>query len=161
MDLQMKKGQKNTMLNLKQKDFVEHAYGMFGKAELTVSELKQANKKFGCKYAPQWLIKNSDYKVGKSLFKLPLNAKDVSTIPKRTYHLRMKTVQVPSNYDSESRRYTGNWSGEFKPELEWTDNPAWCLYDLISNKRFGVGRFGIKEDTNNFNILVKKSAFLI
>ena len=74
----MKKGQKNTMLNLKQKDFVEHAYGMFGKAELTVSELKQANKKFGCKYAPQWLIKNSDYKVGKSLFKLPLNAKDVS-----------------------------------------------------------------------------------
>tara|TARA_Y100001970_G_scaffold277604_1_gene382060 strand:- start:500 stop:1744 length:1245 start_codon:yes stop_codon:yes gene_type:complete len=78
MDLQMKKGQKNTMLNLKQKDFVEHAYGMFGKAELTVSELKQANKKFGCKYAPQWLIKNSDYKVGKSLFKLPLNAKDVS-----------------------------------------------------------------------------------
>ena len=74
----MKKGQQNTMLNLKQKDFVEHAYGMFGKAELTVSELKQANKKFGCKYAPQWLIKNSDYKVGKSLFKLPLNAKDVS-----------------------------------------------------------------------------------
>lgn len=75
-----------------------------------------------------------------------VNAKDVSTIPKRTYHLRMKTVQVPSNYDSESRRYTGNWNGEFKPEFEWTDNPAWCLYDLISNKRFGVGRFGIKEE---------------
>jgi predicted phage tail protein len=75
-----------------------------------------------------------------------VNAKDVSTIPKRTYYLRMKTVQVPSNYDSESRRYTGNWNGEFKPEPEWTDNPAWCLYDLISNKRFGVGRFGIKEE---------------
>jgi len=75
-----------------------------------------------------------------------VNAKDVSTIPKRTYHLRMKIVQVPSNYDSESRRYTGNWNGEFKPEPEWTDNPAWCLYDLISNKRFGVGRFGIKEE---------------
>ena len=73
MDLQMKKGQKNTMLNLKQKDFVEHAYGMFGKAELTVSELKQANKKFGCKYAPQWLIKNKAYKIGKSKFKLPVD----------------------------------------------------------------------------------------
>lgn len=75
-----------------------------------------------------------------------VNAKDISSIPKRTYHLKMKTVQVPSNYDSENRRYSGNWNGEFKPEPEWTDNPAWCLHDLISNKRFGVGRFGIKEE---------------
>ncbi len=54
------------MLNTKQTQFVEHAYAMFNKKELTVEELKKANKKFGCKYAPQWLIKNRDYKVGKS-----------------------------------------------------------------------------------------------
>ena len=59
------------MLNTKQQEFVDHAVKKFGTNELTVMQLKDANKKFGCKYAPQWLIKNNDYKVGKSLFKLP------------------------------------------------------------------------------------------
>ena len=60
------------MLNAKQQEYVDHAKKMFGKSTLTVAELKKANIKFGCKYAPQWLIKNKDYKVGKSLFKLPV-----------------------------------------------------------------------------------------
>ena len=38
------------MLNAKQTQFVEHAYSMFNKKELTVEQLKKANKKFGCKY---------------------------------------------------------------------------------------------------------------
>ena len=58
------------MLNAKQQEYVDHAKKMFGKSTLSVAELKKANSKFGCKYAPQWLIKNKDYKVGKSLFKL-------------------------------------------------------------------------------------------
>ena len=60
------------MLNAKQQEYVDHAKKMFGKSTLSVAELKKANSKFGCKYAPQWLIKNKDYKVGKSLFKLPV-----------------------------------------------------------------------------------------
>ena len=64
------------MLNAKQQEYVDHAKKMFGKSTLTVDELKKANKKFGCKYAPQWLIKNKDYKVGKSLFKLPADGDD-------------------------------------------------------------------------------------
>ena len=59
------------MLNTKQQEFVDYAVKKYGTNELTVSELKEANKHFGNKYAPQWLIKNADYKVGKSLFKLP------------------------------------------------------------------------------------------
>ena len=51
------------MLNTKQQEFVDHAVKKFGTNELTVMQLKEANKKFGCKYAPQWLIKNTDYKV--------------------------------------------------------------------------------------------------
>ena len=50
------------MLNAKQQEYVDHAKKMFGKTTLTVAELKKANSKFGCKYAPQWLIKNKDYK---------------------------------------------------------------------------------------------------
>ena len=67
------------MLNTKQQEFVDHAVEKFGTNELTVSQLKEANKKFGCKYAPQWLIKNSDYKIGKSLFKLPTENDVVET----------------------------------------------------------------------------------
>jgi len=61
------------MLNVKQQDFVNHAYKMFNKDVLTIDELKQANKKFGCKYPPQWLTKNKDYKVDTKKFKLPLD----------------------------------------------------------------------------------------
>ena len=58
-------------LNEKQKDFVQSAVKMYGKVELTVNELKAANKKFGYAYAPQWLTKNKHYKIGRGLFKLP------------------------------------------------------------------------------------------
>ena len=61
------------MLNNKQREFVKYAYGLFNKDVLTKKELIQANKKFGCKYAPQWLIKNKDYKVDKATFRLPLD----------------------------------------------------------------------------------------
>ena len=26
-------------------------------------------------------------------------------------------------------------------EKEWTDNPAWCFYDLVTNPRYGLGEF--------------------
>ena len=67
------------MLNTKQQEFVDYAVKKFGTNELSVSQLKDANKHFGCKYAPQWLIKNADYKVGKSMFKLPTESSMVSS----------------------------------------------------------------------------------
>ena len=67
------------MLNTKQQEFVDYAITKFGKDELTTAQLKEANKKFGCKYAPQWLIKNNEYKIGKSLFKLPVEGSVVNT----------------------------------------------------------------------------------
>ncbi len=63
------------MLNTKQIEFVSHAVKMFGSNELNANQLKEANAHFGAKYAPQWLIKNDDYKIGKiegkMIFKLP------------------------------------------------------------------------------------------
>jgi len=59
------------MLNTKQQEFVDYAVKKFGTNELTTAQLKEANANFGCKYAPQWLIKNADFKIGKSTFKLP------------------------------------------------------------------------------------------
>ena len=60
-----------------------------------------------------------------------------SNIPTRTYDLLGLRVKVPSNYDTRTRKYTGMWDGTFK--IDWTDNPAWILYDVVTSKRYGLG----------------------
>ena len=60
-----------------------------------------------------------------------------SNIPSRTYDLLGLKVKVPSNYDTRTRKYTGMWDGTFK--IDWTDNPAWILYDVVTSKRYGLG----------------------
>ena len=60
-----------------------------------------------------------------------------SNIPARTYDLLGLRVKVPSNYDTHTRKYTGMWDGTFK--TDWTDNPAWILYDVVTSKRYGLG----------------------
>ncbi|XTD83022.1 host specificity protein J [Proteus vulgaris] len=67
--------------------------------------------------------------------------------PNRTYHIKGMIIQVPDNYDPESRTYTGIWTGRFKPA--WTNNPAWIFYDLVTNERYGIGEmigsFGVDK----------------
>lgn len=60
-----------------------------------------------------------------------------SNIPARTYDLLGLRVKVPSNYDTRTRKYTGMWDGTFK--TDWTDNPAWILYDVVTSERYGLG----------------------
>lgn len=60
-----------------------------------------------------------------------------SNIPTRTYDLLGVKVKVPSNYNTRTRQYTGIWGGTFK--VDWTDNPAWILYDVVTSKRYGLG----------------------
>ena len=67
------------------------------------------------------------------------DARYFNDIPTRTYKLRLLKVKIPVNYDPVARNYTGPWNGKFK--IAWTDNPAWCFYDLIVNNRFGLGKF--------------------
>lgn len=62
-----------------------------------------------------------------------------SSVPPRAYKIKGLIVKVPSNYDPESRTYTGIWDGSFK--MAWTDNPAWVFYDLITNERYGVAYY--------------------
>ncbi len=60
-----------------------------------------------------------------------------SSIPNRTYEIYGIKIKVPSNYDPVNRTYTGLWDGTFK--VAWSNNPAWVLYDLMTNKRYGLG----------------------
>lgn len=68
-----------------------------------------------------------------------VDAKQFSSIPVRTYDLKLKIVKVPVNYDPVARTYTGSWNGTFK--WAWTDNPAWVFYDLVTNTRYGLGEY--------------------
>ena len=68
---------------------------------------------------------------------IAIDAMQFDHIPARAYDVRGLIVQVPSNYDPATRSYTGTWDGTF--QLAWTDNPAWCFYDLLTNERYGLG----------------------
>ncbi|TNG90986.1 DUF1983 domain-containing protein [Pasteurellaceae bacterium USgator11] len=58
--------------------------------------------------------------------------------PQRNYEILGIEVLVPSNYDPIARTYSGLWDGTFK--IAWTNNPAWIFYDLMTNKRYGMGQ---------------------
>ena len=100
------------MLNTKQQEFVDYAVKKFGTNELTVSELKEANKHFGCKYAPQWLIKNSDYKIGKSLFKLPTENDVVKTTSGETEKV------LPTETKNEAAFVVSSLVGDIIPKKD-------------------------------------------
>lgn len=60
------------------------------------------------------------------------------------YHIRGRILQVPSNYDPEKRTYSGIWDGTLKPA--YSNNPAWCLWDMLTHPRYGMGkRLGMSE----------------
>ncbi len=54
------------------------------------------------------------------------------------YHLRGRILQVPSNYNPQTRQYSGIWDGTFKPA--YSNNMAWCLWDMLTHPRYGMGK---------------------
>ena len=103
------------MLNAKQQEYVDHAKKMFGKSTLTVAELKKANSKFGCKYAPQWLIKNKDYKVGKSLFKLPVEG---DVVKNETPNKEAEKILTPVETKKEAAYIVSSLTGNIVPKKD-------------------------------------------
>jgi predicted phage tail protein len=98
------------------------------------------------------------------------DAEQFSSVPTRGYEIKGVKVKVPSNYSPwdpghcsiggyrrkdtcqvgggswtgtttwpVTNLYSGSWDGTFK--TEWTCNPAWILYDLCTNKRYGLGEW--------------------
>ncbi len=103
---------------------------------------------------------------------LKLDARTLPQIPSRSYDARFKKVFVPSNYfpllpngkdkryltaaeftdatTEQKKVYEGNWDGTFK--LAWTDNPVWILFDLLINRRYGLGNFISPEQVNYWEL---------
>ncbi|WP_216087842.1 host specificity protein J, partial [Shigella sonnei] len=61
------------------------------------------------------------------------------SMPSRSYLVRGLKIRVPSNYNEASNTYDGVWDGSFK--LLSSSNPAWILFDLLTNSRYGLGQY--------------------
>ena len=73
-----------------------------------------------------------------ALVGLRFDSSQFNGVPSRTYLIRGIRCKIPNNYDPISRTYNGLWLGEFK--TEWTNNPAWIVYDILKNNRYGMAR---------------------
>jgi hypothetical protein len=77
-----------------------------------------------------------------ALIGLRVDAEQFSSIPTRSYLVRGIKVQIPSNatVDTTNGRliYAGIWNGSFGA-AQWTTDPAWCLWDLLTSTRYGFG----------------------
>lgn len=69
------------------------------------------------------------------------SAEYFSQIPNRAYDARLLKVKIPSNYDPILKTYSGPWDGTFADDKAWSDNPAWCFYDMLTNSRYGLGKY--------------------
>ena len=115
------------------------------------------------------IIKESFSYPFSAIVKTQIDARTFKDPPNKQYNLRLKKVQIPSNYfplnlNGKDKRfvanendlgtrvvYEGDWDGTFK--IGWTDNPAWILYDLLTNSRYGVGsKIDDIEDINIFSL---------
>jgi len=138
------------MLNNKQREFVKYAYGLFNKDVLTKSELIQANKKFGCKYAPQWLIKNKDYKVDKATFRLPLDGDIKKTAV-------VKTADTTIETKKEAAYIVSSLTGDIVPKKDPVFVPFGNYTDIKSiiksNKFYPVFVTGLSGNGKTMSIL--------
>lgn len=81
-----------------------------------------------------------------AIFGLFIDSRQFSSVPSRAYEIYGIKVKVPSNYNPRTRKYGGEWDGQF--QIAWTDNPAWIFYDIVTTERYGLGDF---VDTSSVN----------
>lgn len=110
-----------------------------------------------------------------------LDSRSIDGVPTRNFDCKLKLIKIPSNYhptkvngqdkryytsvdefnntsDNDKIVYDGDWDGTFHDDLKWSDNPAWILYDLLTNKRYGLGEH-VNENTINIWELYKIGRF--
>ena len=82
-----------------------------------------------------------------SLASISFSSRQFDGVPKTSYLLQGKLVKVPNTYtpreysDTGIAKYTGFWNGDFHTSLAYTDNPAWVFYDIVTNNRYGAGKW--------------------
>lgn len=72
------------------------------------------------------------------------------SVPSRAYDIKGIKIKVPNNYNPDTREYIGIWDGTFK--VAWSDNPAWVLYDLMTNTRYGLGDVITQSNADKYSL---------
>ena len=98
----------------------------------------------GVSYVSEVVTRNLSYPHS-AIIGTIVDARAFSNVPKRTFDLKLGKIKLPTNYNPETREYTGNWTGEFSIDKYWSNNPAWIFYDLVTNTRYGLGKYGFGE----------------
>jgi hypothetical protein len=62
-------------------------------------------------------------------------------IPEVMFKVKGKRLRLPINYNPTTRTYSGNWDGTLYSSynLQYTNNPAWILFDVLTDTRAGLG----------------------
>ena len=71
-----------------------------------------------------------------------VDASQFRSIPTRGYDVKLLKIRIPTNAtvrDDGSLVYTGSWDGTFK--IAWSCCPAWCMYDMLTANRYGLGDY--------------------
>ena len=88
-----------------------------------------------------------------SIVRTSVSSNHFNSEPQRSFDLKLLKIKIPKNYDSEISQYDGNWDGNFDSFLRWTDNPAWILYDICTNSRYGISAGSISDkDLNKWEL---------
>ena len=86
-----------------------------------------------------------------ALLGLKIGAETFSSVPQISAELMGMKMKIPFNYNPYSRQYSGIWDGSFK--TDWSNNPAWVFYDLLTNTRYGAGTFIGEENVDRYSLL--------
>jgi len=84
---------------------------------------------------------------GTALVGLTVSAEAFDSVPSLSAEIKGMKIRVPSNYNPETRTYSGIWDGSFTGRV-YCNNPAWVFYDLLINRRYGCRQF---IDENNID----------
>jgi len=85
-----------------------------------------------------------------ALIGLKIGAESFTRVPSIGAELLGVKIKVPTNYDPFTRTYQGIWNGTFK--TEWSNNPAWVFYDLLTNTRYGAGEFIDESQVDRYSL---------
>ena len=96
---------------------------------------------------------------------LRFSAEKFPRIPNRRYLIRGLKIKIPSNSTVNATHgnltYAGTWDGTFKASKEWCSDPAWILYDLLTNDRYGCNIAEASLDKFSFKTVSEYSGALI
>ena len=143
--------------DLYQRDYVLKLDGSFP-VNIKVTRITDDSTNPKLVNAFQWntyteIIYDSRAYLNSALVGLRIDAEQFSSIPKRTYLIKGKTVRVPHNATVRadgSLSYSGTFNGTLGAAVV-TNDPAWILFDLLTSSRYGLGNYLADADLDKFS----------